>query len=152
LYTLHYTAVFAMSVPLNNTLDPRKCSHSSCRNILPPPEPHKKSFSTCDSCRARDAAYKKRKRQADKDHAKRPAPPPPRQSSEEQQAGGAAIVANGDNENGHAPERPFESGCCSQSQPIIEIVSLYLRLSVLVLRRTSTLNFTALIICPLILS
>ena len=99
-----------MSAPLNNTLEPRKCSHSSCHNILPPPEPHKKSFSTCDSCRAWDAAYKKRKRQADKDHAKQPAPPPPGQSSEEKQARGAAIMTNGDNQNGHAPEMPFESG------------------------------------------
>ena len=90
--------VFAMSAPLNNTLELRKCSHSSCRNILPPPEPHRKSYSTCDSCHAQDAAYKW------------PAPPPPGQSLEEQQASGAAVMANGDNQNGQAAERPFESG------------------------------------------
>ena len=100
-----------MSAPLNDILEPRKSSHSSCHNIFPPPKPHKQSFSTCDSCRARDAAYRKRKQQADKDHAKQPAPPPPRQSSEEQQAEGAAVMANGD--NGHAPERSFESGSAS---------------------------------------
>jgi hypothetical protein len=102
--------VFAMSAPLNNTSELRKCSHSSCHNILPPPEPHKKSFSTCDSCHAWDAAYKKRKQQANKDHTKWPAPPPPGQSLEEQQASGAAVMANGDNQNGQAAERPFESG------------------------------------------
>ena len=90
--TLHYMAAFTMSAPLNDTLEPRKCSYSYCCNILPPPEPHKKFFSTCDSCCAWDAAYKKRKWQADKDHANQPAPPPPGQSLEEQEAGGAAII------------------------------------------------------------
>jgi hypothetical protein len=126
--TLYYTAAFTMSAPLNNTLEPRKCSHSSCRNILPLPEPHKKSFSTCDSCRARDAAYKKRKRQADKDHTKRPAPPPPGQSSEEQQAGGAAVMANGDSENGHAPERPFESGSEDEESNVSDVSIIIVRI------------------------
>jgi hypothetical protein len=124
-----------MSAPLNNTLGPRKCSHSSCRNILPPPEPHKKVFSTCDNCRARDAAYKKRKRQADKDHAKRPAPPPPRQSLEEQQAGGAAIIPNGDDLNGHTAERPFESGSEDEESNVSEgfiiiLIIIYLPVTV----------------------
>ena len=97
-------------MPLNNTLEPRKCSHSSCHNMLLLLKLKKKSCSTCDGCCAWDAAHKKRKQQADKEHEKWPAPSPPRQSSEEQRAGGAAVMSNGDNENGHAPERPFESG------------------------------------------
>ena len=69
--TFDYMAAFSIGVPLNNTLELRNCSHSSYCNIFPPPEPHKNPFlPVMVVMHAWDAIYKKRKQQADKDHAK----------------------------------------------------------------------------------
>ena len=46
---------------------PKPCSKKSCKNLIPPPDSGSKDYSTCSSCRARDAASKdrsKRKRNA----------------------------------------------------------------------------------------
>ena len=44
--------------------NPRKeCSHSTCHKIIPSTETGIKQYKTCEDCRGRDAATRKRKRQ-----------------------------------------------------------------------------------------
>jgi len=43
---------------------PQQCTKRSCKNTVPPPEPNERDYSTCASCRSRDAASKKKRKRA----------------------------------------------------------------------------------------
>lgn len=43
--------------------EPKRCTKKSCKTMILPPGPNEKDYNTCENCRARDAASKKRKRE-----------------------------------------------------------------------------------------
>ena len=42
--------------------EPKRCTKKSCKTIILPPAPNERDYSTCESCRAQDAASKKKRK------------------------------------------------------------------------------------------
>ena len=44
---------------------PKGCTKRSCKNLVPLPKPFEKDYITCESCRAQNAASKKKRKGTD---------------------------------------------------------------------------------------